>query len=122
MTTGNKPRLLRNEQATGNHWIRFRLTSAPAGDQKPITSLSPIMMLWEPKSELKRRQVLRAVLLMPTRSYISQTELPVTFGLGTETEIQSVNIQWPSGKVTTLENLKADKLYQISEQDGLVDK
>ena len=59
---------------------------------------------------------------MPTRSYISQTELPVTFGLGTETEIQSVNIQWPSGKVTTLENLKADKLYQISEQDGLVDK
>lgn len=121
MTTGNKPRLLRNEQATGNHWVRFRLTSAPAGDQKPNQLVSNHDALGA-EVRIKTKTGTQSRLLMPTRSYISQTELPVTFGLGTETEIQSVNIQWPSGKVTTLENLKADKLYQISEQDGLVDK
>ena len=34
---------------------------------------------------------------MPTQSYLSQSELPVTFGLGDADKVESVEIVWPSG-------------------------
>ncbi len=40
---------------------------------------------------LQRRQV------MPTRSYLSQVELPVTFGLGAATRVTSARVLWPDG-------------------------
>ncbi|HAH44457.1 MAG TPA: CRTAC1 family protein, partial [Planctomycetaceae bacterium] len=61
-------------------------------------------------------------MVMPTRSYLAQTELPVTFGLGKDEEIELVTVNWPSGKSTSLKNLKPDQLYRISEQAGLVEK
>jgi hypothetical protein len=121
MTTGKKPRLLRNDQATGNHWVRFHLTSEPVTNPQVTQAVSNHDALGA-EIRITTKAGSQTRLLMPTRSYISQTELPVTFGLGTETEIQSVSIKWPSGKTTTLENLKADRLYQLSEQKGLVEK
>jgi hypothetical protein len=35
--------------------------------------------------------------VMPTRSYLSQSELPVTIGLGDATKPESVEIVWPGG-------------------------
>jgi len=35
--------------------------------------------------------------VMPTRSYLSQSELPVTIGLGNATRPDSVEILWPDG-------------------------
>jgi hypothetical protein len=34
---------------------------------------------------------------MPTRSYLSQSELPVTIGLGNSDRAESVEIIWPGG-------------------------
>ena len=34
---------------------------------------------------------------MPTRSYLSQSELPVTFGLGKLAKIDEVEVLWPGG-------------------------
>jgi hypothetical protein len=39
---------------------------------------------------------------MPTRSYLSQVELPVTFGLGANTKVDSLRITWPGGQVQTV--------------------
>lgn len=121
MTTGKTPRLLRNDQQTGHHWVRFQLTSDPTKGNKGSTPASNHDSLGA-QVQIKTQSGVQSRLVMPTRSYLSQTELPITFGLGEETEIASVSIRWPSGKTTKWENLKADQLYQISEQNGLVEK
>jgi len=48
-------------------------------------------------------------------SYCSQSELTLTFGLGQESEAQSVEITWPSGQRDALKNLKANQTYTIEE-------
>jgi len=53
-------------------------------------------------------------------SYLSQNDLRVHFGLGSAAKIDSVEIHWPSGKVETLSNLKADQFYSVLEGQGVV--
>ena len=48
-------------------------------------------------------------------SYCSQSELTLTFGLGKDTEAESVEITWPSGQHDTLKSLKANATYTIEE-------
>jgi enediyne biosynthesis protein E4 len=121
MTAGKIPRLLRNDQQTGHHWVRFQLTSNPKQENQGPTPLSS-HNAFGAQILIKTQTGTQSRLVIPTRSYLSQTELPVTFGLGKESEVASVSIRWPSGKVSTWEHLKSDRLYQISEQTGFVDK
>jgi hypothetical protein len=53
-------------------------------------------------------------------SYLSQSELTLTFGLGQETEASSVEIIWPSGQHDALKNLKANHTYTIEEGGKIV--
>ena len=46
--------------------------------------------------------------------------LTVTFGAGTATKIDSVEIAWPSGKKQTLTDVAINKLSKIHETQGLV--
>ncbi len=48
-------------------------------------------------------------------SYCSQSELPLTFGLGKAGSAEEVRIIWPSGHEDTLKNLKANASYTIQE-------
>ncbi|HZP02906.1 MAG TPA: CRTAC1 family protein, partial [Terriglobia bacterium] len=48
-------------------------------------------------------------------SYCSQSELTLTFGLGRETQVDSVEITWPSGQKDSLRNLKANATYTVQE-------
>ena len=57
--------------------------------------------------------------LFPAKSYLSSVELPLTFGLGKADKVDEVTITWPSGKVTTLKDLKANRVYQVDEVAGL---
>jgi tagatose-1,6-bisphosphate aldolase non-catalytic subunit AgaZ/GatZ len=49
------------------------------------------------------------------RSYLSASELPITFGLGTATKVDSLEITWPSGRKQTLTAEKIDALLTIEE-------
>ena len=51
----------------------------------------------------------------PTRSYLSQSELPVTFGLGTATRVDKVVIRWPGGGTRELADLSVDQLHVIEQ-------
>ncbi len=53
-------------------------------------------------------------------SYLSQSELTLTFGLGQGTEASSVEIVWPSGQHDTLKNLKANNTYTIEESGKIL--
>ena len=54
-------------------------------------------------------------------SYLSQSELPVTFGMGQLDRIERVVIDWPSGKSEEFKGLKAGKAYQVTETKGIAD-
>ena len=45
--------------------------------------------------------------MMLGSSYLSQSELVLTFGLASQTKADTVEIQWPSGQVDKLSNVNA---------------
>jgi enediyne biosynthesis protein E4 len=52
-------------------------------------------------------------------SYASQSELPLTFGLGSAREVAGIRVQWPSGRVDTIGGVKANQTITIKEGTGL---
>ncbi len=61
---------------------------------------------------LQRRQV------MPTRSYLSQVELPLTFGLGEAERVDGVRVMWPDGTVQAVEDGPVDRLTRVTRKAG----
>jgi len=51
----------------------------------------------------------------PTRSYLSQSETTLTFGLGTATAIESVEILWPGQVSQSIQSPTIDKLAVIEQ-------
>lgn len=57
-----------------------------------------------------RRQV------MPTRSYLSQAELPVTIGLGKRQSVDRIVVRWPDGHLQRVSNYRLDDLTTIERR------
>ncbi len=53
-------------------------------------------------------------------SYLSSSELVLTFGLGVHTVADTIEVRWPSGKVDTLSKVHADQIITIKEGSGQV--
>jgi enediyne biosynthesis protein E4 len=53
--------------------------------------------------------------VQPTRSYLSQVELPVTFGLGAATAVKHLSIHWPDGSRQTVAVPAVDTVMEIVE-------
>jgi hypothetical protein len=50
---------------------------------------------------------------------LSQSELPVTFGLEKRDRIDRVVIEWPSGRTEEFKNLAAGRCYECTEGKGI---
>ena len=55
----------------------------------------------------------------PTRGFQSSVDYVLDFGIGVHATVDSVVVQWPSGKVTTLPNVTANQLVTSKERDGV---
>ena len=54
-------------------------------------------------------------------SYASQSELPLTFGLGGAAYVSSIRVTWPSGTVDSIDYLvKANQVVTFKEGSGMV--
>ncbi len=105
---GGPARLLRNDRTNDHHWLRVKLT----GTRSNRDAIGARVVV-----RVGQRQLVRWV--MPTRGYLSQVELPVTFGLGTATRVDRLEVHWPAGGTTTVrENVAADRLIEIVEPSG----
>ena len=104
--TGDRPLLVRNDQQLGHHWLRVRLVGRTA-NRDAIGSWVEVSA----GGRTQRRQ------LMPTRSYLSQVELPITFGLGREARVEWLRVSWPGGQVQEVAVDSVDSLLVI-EQAG----
>jgi hypothetical protein len=54
-------------------------------------------------------------------SYASQSELPLTFGLGDATRVSEIRVRWPGGRVETIGGAAADTAVTIQEGKGTID-
>jgi hypothetical protein len=52
-------------------------------------------------------------------SYLSQSELPLTFGLAKSDRVDRLTVDWPSGTHQEFKNLQANKSYELNESKGL---
>lgn len=80
------PALLRNDQKLGHHFVRMRL----AGNDKNTDAIGAWVRIVVGGTPQEAQ-------VMPTRSYLSQVEPELTFGLGKREKIDSVQITWPNG-------------------------
>ena len=103
--TGRRPLLLRNDQSLGHHWLRVRL----AGEGLNRDGIGARIEL-EANGERQWRTV------MPTRSYLSQVELPVTFGLGEAERVERVTVTWPDGVQASVEDVAVDQELVIRRE------
>lgn len=100
---GKAARLLRNDQDLKHHWLRFQLVGAGKSNRDAIGAWVEV----KTPHGSQRRQV------MPTRSYQSQVELPVTFGLGHDDRVEGVTIAWPDGTRQIVTDWKVDSLNKV---------
>jgi enediyne biosynthesis protein E4 len=109
ITTNNGPAFLfRNDQTAGNHSIRFTLTGTKSNRDAIGTTV-----------RIFYAGVTQSRMVKGGSSYLSQSELPVTFGLGKEDRIERVVIYWPSGINEEHKNLAAGKAYECTEGKGI---
>lgn len=53
-------------------------------------------------------------------SYLSSSELILTFGLGSSRKADSIELRWPSGRVDHLSNVAADQIITVKEGSGII--
>ena len=108
MTTNNGPAILFRNEVAGNQSVRFRLI----GTRSNRDAIGAVVRIESPGSVQSR-------MVKSGSSYLSQSELPVTFGLGKAEHADRVIVEWPSGKVEDFRNLKAGTAYECTEYKGI---
>jgi hypothetical protein len=53
-------------------------------------------------------------------SYLSSSELILTFGLGDRAKADAIEIRWPSGQIDRAANVPADQIITVKEASGIV--
>jgi enediyne biosynthesis protein E4 len=53
-------------------------------------------------------------------SYLSQSDLALTFGLGKDTSVSAIEIEWPSGQKDRIANVPANQFLLVEEGKGIV--
>ncbi len=109
MTTNNGPAyLLRNDQTSGNRSIRFRLIGTKS-NRDGIGA----------RVKLFAGGIMQSRLVRSGSSYLSQSELPLTFGLGNNDVVERIVVDWPSGRSEEYKSLQAGKAYETTEANGI---
>jgi len=110
LTTNNGPAYLyRNDQSAEHRAIRFYLT----GTKSNRDAIGTVVRIFN-AGETQMRMV------QSGSSYLSQSELPVTFGVGKRDRIERVVVDWPSGATQEFKNLATGKGYQLTENKDVV--
>ena len=91
--------LLRNDGGNAQRYLSLRLVGDSIGAEVRVTA-----------GDWVRWDVVRA-----GSSYMSQSALRPFFGLGDRTRVDEVEIRWPSGAVSRLQDLAADQLLTVYE-------
>jgi hypothetical protein len=108
---GETPQLLRNDGGNANHWLEILLIGTKSnrdgvGARVKLTAGDTV--LYDQRKG--------------GTSYQSAPDPRLHFGLGQKDKVDSVEIRWPSGMVTRLQNLPADQIIAVEEGKGVVER
>ena len=108
MTNGGAPHVYRSEGGT-NQSLRVKLVGTKS-NRDGIGAVVRLSAAGE-----KQWQMMRS-----GSSYLSASELVLTFGLGSRAKADTLEIQWPSGQVDKLSNIFAGQMITIEEGKGVI--
>jgi enediyne biosynthesis protein E4 len=105
MTTNGGPAVLLRNDGGSNHSLRLRLEGTRS-NRDGFGAVVRVTAGGETQSQMLRSG----------SSYLSQSERVLTFGLGSRTQADAVEIRWPSGQVDRMTNVKTGSIVAIKEK------
>ena len=109
MTANNGPAaLFRNDQLGGNRSVRLRLV----GTKSNRDAIGATVKVFH--DGLAQSRVVKS-----GSSYLSQSELPLTFGVGKRDRVERVVIMWPSGRTEEFKDVASGRSYDCVEGKGM---
>ena len=110
LTTNHGPAYLyRNDGGNQNRWISIRTRGVKA-NRNGIGALVRVQ-----SAGGRQWSVVRS-----GSSYCSQSDLALTFGLGKDTTVSAIEIEWPSGTKDRVANVPSNQIVTIEEGKGIV--
>jgi enediyne biosynthesis protein E4 len=111
-TNHGSARLYRNDLTAKKQSIRFELV----GTKSNRDAIGAVVRIYYSGGKYASRTVKSG------SSYLSQSELPVTFGLDRQARVDRAVVEWPSGQNETLTNLNAGRYLWVEGRgvSGLV--
>jgi len=109
VTTNAGPAFLFHNEGGTNHSLRLKLV----GTKSNRDGIGAVVRLTAGTE--KQWKMLRS-----GSSYLSQSELALTFGLGTQAKADEIEIQWPSGQIDKLSNIASGQTLTLEEAKGVV--
>jgi enediyne biosynthesis protein E4 len=105
LNNAQPPNLFRNDGGNLNHWFQIKLVGTKSnrnaiGARVTVTA-----------GDLRLADQVRG-----GGSYLSASDYRLHFGLGKRTQIDSLEIRWPSGSEQRLKNIKANQLMIVHER------
>ena len=111
ITTSNGPaRLLRNDGGNRNNWLRV-VTVGTVSNRDGIGARVQAFIEGRPGPW---------AMVKTGSSYLSQSELAVTLGLGDKREVSGLRVTWPNGRVEDLPGQPANQFLTVQEGAGVV--
>jgi hypothetical protein len=104
-TNGGPAYLYRNDLEAKASWIGFRLKGTTSNRDGIGATL-----------RLSASGRTQTSMVKSATGYLSQSQLPVVFGLGGSTSVSRVEILWPSGKKQALENPAPGRIHVVEER------
>ena len=109
LTTNNGPAFLfRNDLNNGNRFLRLHLT----GTKSNRDAIGAVVRIYR-GGETQMRTVRAG------SSYLSQSELLLTFGVGKADRVDRLTVEWPSGGTQEFRNISTAKAYELHENEAL---
>jgi hypothetical protein len=106
-TNGGEARFYRNDLTTANRGVRLTLRGTRANrDAIGARVRAKIDNVWHSR------------VVRTGSSYLSQSELPLTFGLGQRASVDEVIVEWPGGAQEKIGPLRAGGSYMVTEGKG----
>jgi len=96
--------ILFNQTQMTNHWIEFKLQ----GVKSNRDGIGSIVKITSSRGD-------QYAMVTTSGSYQSSSDPRVHFGIGTDTTLRAVKIQWPSGVVQSLQDVSADQILVVKE-------
>ena len=95
------------EAGLGHHWLRVDLEGDPSRGVNRDAIGARLELTAGGRTQVRY--------LMPVKSYLSQSQKPVTFGLGEADTVESLKVIWPNGDEQTVEVPGVDRRLKVRQ-------